>query len=235
MAYVQTDTFAILGLLGVAFYLGAYAALQFGFLRGSSYLYTLMNLAGAVLVLISLSVEFNMASALIQISWITISVIGLARLYMRNRGLRFSEDEAQFLHERFPALSKPSARDFFNAGGWVDVPKGEVLLREGAPVGHLFYLARGAASVNSGGHQITRIEKGFVGEINVIDGAPASATVTTLEPVHAFVIAREDLQRLVARDVEFKSALETSLSREMGQRLMSANRQIVGAGQADPT
>ncbi len=235
MVEMYEDAFAILGLLGVAFYLGAYAALQFGFVRGSSYVYTLLNLCGATLVLVSLAVEFNLASALIQVSWIAISVVGLSRLYLRNRALQFTEEEAEFISERFPTLPRLSAKEFLNSGGWVDLPQGEEVLREGAPVGHLFYLSDGAVSVSSDGHEITRLTKGFLGEINVIDGAPASATVKALQPSRAFVIARDELRGLTAKDNEFKSALETSLSREMGQRLMRANRQIIGAGQSELT
>lgn len=235
MAEIYEEALAVLGLLGVAFYLGAYAALQFGFVRGSSYVYTLLNLAGASLVLLSLAVNFNLASALIQVSWIVISVVGLSRLYLRNRRLQFSDEENAFLRERFPVLPRLVAKDFLNSGGWVDLPEGEDILRENAPVGHLFYLSDGEVSVSSGAHEITRLKRGFLGEINVIDGAPASATVTTLGPSRAFVIARDDLRRLAARDSDFKSALENSLSREMGKRLMQANRQIVGAGRSGMT
>ena len=233
MAELSANAYTLAGLLGVAFYLLGYAALQLGFLRGSGYMYTLLNLAGASFVLISLATDFNLASALIQVSWITISFVGLLRMYLRNRNLSFTREEEALLRTRMPRLPKLSARAFFNAGGWVDVPEGEKLLVEMAPVGHLFYLSEGLVSVCGNGQEITQLQSGFLGEINVVDGAPASATVSAEAPSRVFVIAREALKDLFAKDVEFKSALQASLSREMGQRLMRANRKIIGATEVE--
>ncbi|MEX0369308.1 MAG: hypothetical protein AB3N09_01665, partial [Tateyamaria sp.] len=73
------DYFQIAGFAGVAFYLGSYALLQLGVVRGNGYPYALMNLAGASLVLVSLVTGWNLFSAIIQISWITLSIVGIAR------------------------------------------------------------------------------------------------------------------------------------------------------------
>ena len=76
--------YELAGFAGVAFYILAYALLQFGLLKGSGYVYTALNLAAAILVLVSLTAHFNLYSAMIQIFWITLSVIGLARLWSLN-------------------------------------------------------------------------------------------------------------------------------------------------------
>ncbi|MCY4180308.1 MAG: cyclic nucleotide-binding domain-containing protein [Litoreibacter sp.] len=229
MSVFSDSVFEISGLLGVAFYLGGYAALQFGFVRGSGYAYTLLNLLGASFVLVSLWTNFNLASLLIQVSWITLSVVGLTRLYVRNRALHFTSEELQLLEDRLPTLSKPSAKDFFRAGGWADLEPGEGLLREGRAVEHLFYLAQGEVTVHSGENEITRVEHGFLGEISVLDGKPASASVTTATPSKVFVIARTDLKRLMAKDTEFGNALEAGLSRELGRKLVEASRRLIDA------
>ena len=75
-----TSIYQIMGVLGFILYMMSYFLLQIGKLRGSSNSYILMNLSAASLVLISLTQHFNLASALIQISWILISFIGLFRL-----------------------------------------------------------------------------------------------------------------------------------------------------------
>ncbi|MEM7472979.1 MAG: cyclic nucleotide-binding domain-containing protein [Pseudomonadota bacterium] len=228
MSELYGSVFAVSGLLGVAFYLGAYAALQFGLVRGRGYLYTLLNLFGASLVLVSLWQDFNFASLLIQVSWISLSLIGLTRIYLRNRSLHFTSEEQQLMDERLPSLSKPSAKDFFRSGGWVELAAGEELLAEGQKVDHLFYLAAGEVSVSSGTDEITRVTRGFLGEISILDGAPASANVTTLSPVTIFVISRDALLSLMARDEEFRMALESGLSRELGRKLVQASRRLIG-------
>ena len=65
----------VAGVSGVALYLGAYAALQLGFLRGRGLVYPALNFLAAGLVLISLATDWNAYAATIQISWIVISLV----------------------------------------------------------------------------------------------------------------------------------------------------------------
>ena len=74
-----------LGVLGFLGYLFAFAGLQFGFIDGNGRTYCLLNIVSATLVLISLYDAFNLASALIQISWITIGLGGLALRFYAKR------------------------------------------------------------------------------------------------------------------------------------------------------
>ena len=68
----------IAGVLGFITYLGAFGSVQFGVLDGNSTAYSLANILAASLVAVSLAAEFNLASALIQGSWIVIGLAGLA-------------------------------------------------------------------------------------------------------------------------------------------------------------
>ena len=77
---IEMSFFELTGLLGVALYLGSYAALQFELIDCKGFIYPVFNFAAASCVLISLFESFNMSSAIIQISWITISLYGIARL-----------------------------------------------------------------------------------------------------------------------------------------------------------
>lgn len=80
--------FEIVGLIGFAAYLGAFGALQFRLISGDGVMYTAMNIFGASLVLISLLGSFNLASALIQISWILIGLCGLGLRVFRRTARR---------------------------------------------------------------------------------------------------------------------------------------------------
>ena len=77
---LTTSIYQFVGVLGFILYMMSYFLLQIGRLKGSGNAYILMNLSAATFVLISLTQNFNLASALIQISWILISFIGLFRL-----------------------------------------------------------------------------------------------------------------------------------------------------------
>ncbi|MEO1039725.1 MAG: hypothetical protein AAFX09_09275 [Pseudomonadota bacterium] len=73
------------GLTGVACILAAFALLQLEILNGDSLRYLALNAVGAVLLLISLMVTFNLASFVIEICWLAISVFGIAKVLLRRR------------------------------------------------------------------------------------------------------------------------------------------------------
>lgn len=67
----------VTGVLGFLTYITAFGSVQFGLLDGNSTTYSLANILAASLVAVSLIAEFNLASALIQGSWIVIGFAGL--------------------------------------------------------------------------------------------------------------------------------------------------------------
>lgn len=85
---VQTSFFSFLdgltllqamGVLGSACYLLNYFLLQVGMMDGNGHPYRLGSLIAASLVLASLTEQFNLASAIVQISWIALSLFGFCR------------------------------------------------------------------------------------------------------------------------------------------------------------
>ena len=77
-----------LGITGVVFVLLAYMLLQLGKMSAVSVTYSLMNTVGSILILISLYFYWNLASGVIEIAWLLISLYGLyksTRLHFRHR------------------------------------------------------------------------------------------------------------------------------------------------------
>jgi len=75
----------ILGTLGVAFIVAAYAAVQSGKWASSRLSYSVVNLVGAILILISLTYNFNLASVIIEGFWILISLWGILNWFKSRR------------------------------------------------------------------------------------------------------------------------------------------------------
>lgn len=93
------DLYRIAGLLGFFFYMASFAALQFRMLDGQGLAYPFLNVLAASLVLISLAGEFNLASALIQVSWITIGLSGIAiQLHRARRSSNLNSTKSQAQH-----------------------------------------------------------------------------------------------------------------------------------------
>ena len=84
----DVDLHTIIGMAGAAGYVTSYAMLQLGFLDGNGVRYSVANVAAATLVLISLTDQFNLASAVIQVIWIAIGVSGLVVRMFHRRGRR---------------------------------------------------------------------------------------------------------------------------------------------------
>jgi hypothetical protein len=214
----------IAGVLGAAFYLGSYGALQLGFLTNRGYAYPALNLVASSMMLTSLMGSFNPWSATIETSWIVLSIIGLLRYYFLTSGLRFTADERQLLETKLPGLEPYLARRVFAAGDWKDVAAGTVLTEEGAPVSALAYLASGRASVAVGGREVADCSAGaLVGELGVTSGNPAIATVTLIEDGRVFTVPAEVLRGLMEKSPEIRIALDAGIGSEARTKLIAAN------------
>ena len=72
-----------IGLIGVLIILIAYAALTLEKVNPKGWMYSAGNGLGAVLILISLAYSFNLASFVIEIAWLAISLYGLWKAWRR--------------------------------------------------------------------------------------------------------------------------------------------------------
>lgn len=75
-----------IGMVGVGLILLCYFLIQTGKMSAENLSYSIINMAGALLILFSLYFEFNFASVLIESFWVLISLIGIFRfLSKKNR------------------------------------------------------------------------------------------------------------------------------------------------------
>ena len=69
----------LIGIIGVICIIAAYGSLQLDFVSGDSLSYLLLNLIGALLVLVSLYFEWNLSAAVMEGIWVLISCYGLGK------------------------------------------------------------------------------------------------------------------------------------------------------------
>lgn len=77
----------LVGNVGVVVLMIAYLMLQLNKLRSDDLAYSLMNAAGASLIVLSLLVNFNLSALLMEVFWVLISFIGIYR-YFRLKTLK---------------------------------------------------------------------------------------------------------------------------------------------------
>lgn len=73
--------FDVIGMTGTFLVVAAFFLLQLNKVSATGLAYNMMNLTGAILLLISLCYNFNLASFVIEIFWIAASLIGLYKYY----------------------------------------------------------------------------------------------------------------------------------------------------------
>ena len=84
MSYGPLD---LVGNIGVVILMITYLMLQLNKLSSDSLAYSVLNAAGAVLIVISLLFDFNLSALLMEVFWVLISFVGIYR-YFRLKGLR---------------------------------------------------------------------------------------------------------------------------------------------------
>lgn len=75
----------IIGMLGTSMVVGTYFLLQLNKLDSKGLAYNIWNLVGAILLLISLLIHFNLASFVIELFWIAASLVGLYNYWKRQK------------------------------------------------------------------------------------------------------------------------------------------------------
>lgn len=227
MLFSQEVLHEVAGAIGVALYLGSYAALQAGWIRGNGYLYAGLNMTAASLVLVSLAANWNLSAAIIQISWITISVVGISRVWLLTRALRFTPEEEALVRTRLATMRRIDARRLLDRGQWREGDAGTVLTTEGAPVGQLAWIALGGADVIVAGRRIIEVGAGeFIGELASLDKGPASATVVLNTPTRYFTIASEAMQALIRNNPDLRAQLEFALAGNIRSKLIATNARL---------
>jgi hypothetical protein len=76
---MRIDLHDVAGFAGVALLVAAYFANQQRWLRSDDWRFPAANLAGALLILVSLYVDWNFPSVVIEIFWVTISFWGIVK------------------------------------------------------------------------------------------------------------------------------------------------------------
>jgi hypothetical protein len=154
----------------------------------------------------------------------------LGRRLWENRSVRFSAEEQAMLDRLFTELPRSRARHLIDQGLWLSGKAGDVLTREGETVDHLYYLAEGEARVISMGSQVGLCRPGdLIGELTVLSGETASATVILNTPARFWCAPADDLRPYVETHDDVRRAIEHGFATVLKAKLRASNRIIIEA------
>lgn len=74
-----------LGSFGVFLIIFTYVLLQIGRIRSESLIYSILNAAGASLIIVSLVYSFNFSAFIVEFFWLLISLFGIGRYFLRKK------------------------------------------------------------------------------------------------------------------------------------------------------
>lgn len=223
------DVFTLSGLAGLVIYLGTYGALQMGWMRSDRYRFAALNILAAALVLLGVFANLDPGWAVVPVLWIALSAVGLIRLWQINQLLEFTDFEREFMQTKLKALSAREARRMLDEGRWVEGWRGQNMARQGDEIGKLYYLSRGEADIIVDGAPVARIGAGsFIGELTVLEGGPANASVVLSRPSTFFEIPADSLRALAEAQPDLRAHLQKSLLDDTQAKLLQTNATLAG-------
>ena len=111
------------------------------------------------------------------------------------------KDQKLELLARVPLFGGVRGRDLQEIGmlaDEVDVPAGQVLMRQGDRAGEFFIVVDGSLVVEQDGRRIATLGPGdFAGEIGLVDEGPRTATVTADTPARLLVVGHQAFHTLL--------------------------------------
>jgi CRP/FNR family transcriptional regulator, cyclic AMP receptor protein len=121
----------------------------------------------------------------------------------------------------FSGCSKKELAQIALIADEIDIPAGKTLITQGRPGRQFFVVIEGAVSVTRDGEQQPkRGGSEFFGEIALVSGGPATATVTTTEPTRALVIAPQHFRALLDRTPSIQRRILHSFSERLAPHVI---------------
>lgn len=186
-----------------------------------------------VLAIVALGLEavyfvFGAESPLwVGIAWnfvfVAINVVQLTFLYRERWQVRFSDQERLLHQGLFAEFGPVEFNRLLRSGAWREIYEGTVLTKEAHIVQELMVVIKGLAKVEVAGETVALLQPGaFIGEMSLLTGEPASATVTALVDGRIFAISQERLGALLEKDVGIKTAIHRVIGRDLVTKLKSS-------------
>ena len=109
----------------------------------------------------------------------------------------------------FTLLPEADRAELLAAFSTTVVPQGQRFITRGKPNLHLSIVVSGRCEVRDGATVLATLDVGDgVGEMSLLDGAPASADVVAVTPTALLRLARDDFQAVVGRYPEIQAELQ---------------------------
>jgi hypothetical protein len=156
-----------------------------------------------------------------NVAFVGVNLIQLELMRREKRGVRLTAEEQELYKNLFHRFTPVEFMRLLKCGVWLSAEAGAILAEQGKPVPDLKLISTGRASVEADGKIIASLGAGqFIGEMSLITGAMATATVRAVEPIRYLACAKENLEKLLTRYPSMRSAFHSVVSADLTRKLL---------------
>lgn len=186
----------------------------------------MLALGAGIAALVHLAMARQFGPALF---WVALFVLAnaaqLAILRYRSRMGDMDREERELLEHVLRVEEPASQRRMLGLLEWRDAAVGEVLIRQGETGPPLVYIAGGAAAIEHDGRLVGVCGTGdFLGEMSLVSGERATASVTVTNPMRIAVFDRDALSQLARSVPEIRHALDRAVNRGLAAKVLRMNK-----------
>ena len=158
------------------------------------------------------------------------NAVQVGMLEYRARSGKMLDDE-RALFEQVMRIEEPAQqRRLLDVIEWQDIAAGAELMKQGQPQPPLIYVAKGSATIHVDGAAVGNCGEGdFLGEMSLISGQAASATVKVSDPMRVAMFDRDALAELSRGVPEIGKALDGALNRSLAAKVRRMNQAVAGS------
>ena len=192
----------------------------------------LVTLAGLAAV-----VHFALAgTGFVWVLWALIftavNAVHFMALMNRARSGKLLDEERELFDEVMKVGEPGQQRHLKDLIDWRDISVGDTLVTQGQARPPLIYVARGRADIAVDGKSVGECSQGdFLGEMALLSGQTATATVTAAEPMRVARFDREALAQLARAAPEVGRALDSALNRSLAAKVLRMNEVAKARGE----
>jgi CRP-like cAMP-binding protein len=153
-----------------------------------------------------------------------VNLVQLIRIVRRAHMGTMTREERALIEQVLQVEEPTQQRRLLDVIVWRDADVGEVLMRQGQIAPPLVYIASGSVDVEVNGMSVGSCGAGdFLGEMSLVSGEAASATVKVALPARIAVFDREGLRRLITGLPEMARALDHTLNKGLAGKIRRMN------------
>lgn len=203
----------------------ALALLVAGFLSGTLRTLRILALLAALAAAVHFAILRPDGTALVIVLLLLFAnLVQLALMLARARSGMTRREERELVQLILKVEDPKNQNRLLDLLEWRDVEEGETLMEQGQAQPPFIYIASGEAAVLHDGQNVGSAGVGdFLGEMSLVSGARASATVTASKPMRIARFDRDGLLRLSHGMPEIGRAFDLALNRGMAAKIARMN------------